>query len=145
MPPAVALGFVIIALLGVLIVITLRGGLGGSAGDSEDLRALKAQVGAAEADLNAARIAMGLRPLEGMAEPVEDVAARLKKDADTMVALAGSFQSMLAEKDVELSAKSAELLRSEQLRQSLAAESARLQGRAAACVGQWLRGGSSPA
>ncbi len=71
---------------------------------------------------------MGLRPLEGGSEPIEDIAKRLKKDADTMVALAGSFQSMLGEKDTELSAKSAELLRSEQLRQSLAAESARLQG-----------------
>jgi outer membrane protein OmpA-like peptidoglycan-associated protein len=59
---------------------------------------------------------------------MEDIAARLKKDADTMVALAGSFQSLLGEKDLELTAKSAELLRSEQLRQSLAAEATRLQG-----------------
>lgn len=128
MPPAVALAFVIIALLGVLIVMNLRAKMAGGGIDSEELRVLKAQVSAAEADLNAGRMALGLRPREGMGEPVEDVAARLKKDADTMVALADSFQSMLAEKDAVISAKSAEILRSEQLRQSLAAESARLQG-----------------
>ena len=44
------------------------------------------------------------------------------------MALAGSYQAMLGEKATELSAKNAEILRSEQLRQSLAAESARLQG-----------------
>lgn len=127
MAPAVPLAFIIIALLGVLIVMNIRSRMGGSAMDSEELRVLKAQVAAAEADLNAGRVAMGLRPREGMAEPVEDVAARLKKDADTMVALAGSFQSMLAEKDAEISAKNGEILRSEQLRQSLSAELERLR------------------
>ena len=127
MPPAVALAFVIIALLGVLIVMNLRSRMGSGAVDSEELRLLKAQVSAAEADLNAGRMSLGLRPRESMGEPVEDVAARLKKDADTMVALAGSFQSMLAEKDVELSNKSAEILRGEQLRQSLAAELEKLR------------------
>ena len=127
MAPAVPLAFIIIALLGVLIVMNIRSRMGGSAVDTEELRVLKAQVAAAEADLNAGRVAMGLRPREGMAEPVEDVAARLKKDADTMVALAGSFQSMLAEKDAEISAKNGEILRSEQLRQSLSAELERLR------------------
>jgi outer membrane protein OmpA-like peptidoglycan-associated protein len=127
MPPAVALAFVIIALLGVLIVMNLRSRMGSGSVDSEELRLLKAQVSAAEADLNAGRMSLGLRPRESMGEPVEDVAARLKKDADTMVALAGSFQSMLAEKDVELSNKSAEILRGEQLRQSLAAELEKLR------------------
>jgi outer membrane protein OmpA-like peptidoglycan-associated protein len=44
-----------------------------------------------------------------------------------MVALASSFQAMLADKDIELKAKNAEILRLEQLRQSFAAESTRLQ------------------
>ena len=128
MPPAVALAFVIIALLGVLIVIGLRGMMGGSSAGSPELTQLQAEANALRDQLNRERIAMGLRPLEGNTESVEDVAARLKKDADTMVALAGSLQSMLAEKDTEISAKSAELIRSEQLRQTLAAESVRLQG-----------------
>lgn len=127
MPPAVALAFVIIALLGVLIVVTLRGNRGGVTG-SADINELQAEASALRSQLNRERVAMGLRPLEGGPEAIEDIAARLKKDADAMVALAGSFQSMLAEKDAEISAKSAELIRSEQLRQSLSAEATRLQG-----------------
>jgi outer membrane protein OmpA-like peptidoglycan-associated protein len=127
MPPAVALAFVIIALLGVLIVIGVRGNMGGSGAGSAELTELQAEANALRNQLNRERVSMGLRPLEGNTESVEEIAARLKKDADSMVALAGSFQSMLAEKDTELSAKSAELIRSEQLRQSLAAESSRLQ------------------
>ncbi len=125
--PAIILAFVIIALLGALIAVTARGFFRGGAADSEEVRALKAKVSAAEADLNASRMALGLRPREGTAEPVEDVAARLKKDADTMVALANSFQTMIGEKELELSAKSAELLRSEQLRQSLSLEMEKLR------------------
>ncbi len=127
MPPAVALAFVIIALLGVLIVVTVRGNRGGGAGAAE-MSELQAEASALRTQLNRERVSMGLRPLEGGPESMEDIAARLKKDADTMVALAGSIQSMLMEKDAEISAKSAELIRSEQLRQSLSAEATRLQG-----------------
>jgi outer membrane protein OmpA-like peptidoglycan-associated protein len=128
MPPAVALAFVIIALLGVLIVIGVRGNMGGSGAGSAELTELQAEANALRNQLNRERVSMGLRPLEGNTESMEEIAARLKKNADSMVALAGSFQSMLADKDTELSAKGAELIRSEQLRQSLAAESSRLQG-----------------
>jgi outer membrane protein OmpA-like peptidoglycan-associated protein len=127
LPPAVALAFVIIALLGVLIVMVLRGNRGWIGGGSAEVTELQAEASALRDQLNRERMAMGLRPLGGNTESVEDVAARMKKDADTMVALAGSLQSMLAEKDAELSAKASELIRSEQLRQSLAAESSRLQ------------------
>jgi outer membrane protein OmpA-like peptidoglycan-associated protein len=127
MPPAVALAFVIIALLGVLIATGIRGKMGGSGAAPSELVELEAEAKALRDQLNRERVAMGLRPLEGTGEPVEDIAARMKKDADTMVALAASFQSMLAEKDAEISAKSAELIRNGQLRQALAAEGARLQ------------------
>jgi outer membrane protein OmpA-like peptidoglycan-associated protein len=127
MPPAIALAFVIIALLGVLIVIGLRSNMRPAADDSAEVTALKAEANAVRDQLNRERMAMGLRPLEGNTESVEDVAARLKKDADVMVALATSLQSMIAEKDADLTAKSAELIRSEQLRLSLAAEASRLQ------------------
>lgn len=126
MPPAVALAFVIIALLGVLIVMVLRGNRGLASG-SPEVTQLQAEANALRTQLNNERVAMGLRPLEGGgAESVDEIAARLKKDADTMVALATSFQAMLADKDVELKAKNAEILRLEQLRQSFAAESKRL-------------------
>lgn len=126
MPPAVALAFVIIALLGVLIVMVLRGNRGGSAALTPELTQLQAEANALRTQLNNERIAMGLRPLEGGSESVEEIAGRLKKDADTMVALAASFQAMLADKDIEIKAKNAEILRLEQLRESFAAESKRL-------------------
>jgi outer membrane protein OmpA-like peptidoglycan-associated protein len=126
MPPAVALAFVIIALLGVLIVISLRATRGSGAAGSRELPELEAEANALRDQLNRERMAMGLRPLEGSSEPVEEIAKRLKKDADTMVALASTFQEMLSEKEAELSAKNAEIIRSEQSRQALTNETARL-------------------
>ena len=128
LPPAVALGFVIIALLGVLIVMGIKGGLlGGSSSGNADMVKLRAEVDARRTELNRQRLAMGLSPLAGTSEPIDEIAKRLKSDADTLVALAGRFQEMLAEKDTDLSAKNSELLRSEQLRQALTAENGRLQ------------------
>jgi outer membrane protein OmpA-like peptidoglycan-associated protein len=127
MPPAVMLAFVIIALLGVLIIISLRGG-GGSGADSSEMADLQAEANALRTQLNRERVSMGLRPLESNTESMDDIAGRLKSDANAMAALAGSLETMLAEKETEITAKNAELIRSEQLRQTLAAESARLQG-----------------
>ncbi|MGA0853506.1 MAG: OmpA family protein [Luteolibacter sp.] len=127
MPPAMVLAFVIIALLGVLIVMGLRGGFGGSSTDSPELTQLQAEANAIRGQLNRERMSMGLRPLESGSESAEEIATRLKKDADTMAALAASLESMLGEKEATITAKNSELLRSEQLRQSLAAESSRLQ------------------
>ena len=128
MTPTVILALLIIILLGVLIVMMPRQGANKPAVDPADLTDLQAQANVLRSQLNRQRMALGLSPLEGGTEPIEDIAARLKKDADTMVALAGSYQSLLSEKDLELKGKSEELLRSEQTRQSLGAESARLQG-----------------
>ncbi len=128
LPPAIALGFVIIALLGVLIAMLLKTGSWHVASGSVDLKSLQAEANAIRSETNRERIAMGLRPIEGDSEPLENIAARLKKDSDTLVALAISYQKLLGEKDNELTARNAEILRSEKLRQSLAAESSRLQG-----------------
>ncbi len=126
-PPAVALAFVIIALLGVLIVMALKIGSAPAPDIDSDLAKTKAELSALGNEYNRERVAMGLRPLEGSSEPIEDIAARLKKDADSLVGLAGSYQKLLAEKDGEVSARNAEILRSEQIRQSLASECKRLQ------------------
>ncbi|MBC8127026.1 MAG: OmpA family protein [Gloeobacteraceae cyanobacterium ES-bin-144] len=127
LPPAVALGFVIIALLGVLIVMGLRGGFGRPSGTAAEVTALQAEANAVRAQLNRERMSVGLRPLEGGTEPMEDVGARLKKDADTMVALGASLQTLLSEKEVELNAKNSEILRGQQLIATLSADSARMQ------------------
>ena len=128
LPPAVALAFVIIALLGVLIVMVLKNGtFSSSSGTDARLAALQSDVDARRTELNRQRAAMGLSPLEGGSEPMEDIAGRLKKDTDSLVALSARFQQILAERDTDISAKSAEILRSEKLRQSLYAENTRLQ------------------
>jgi outer membrane protein OmpA-like peptidoglycan-associated protein len=125
--PAVGLMFLIVVLLVVLLLINNRRGGVGMSSDDPAVAALRADLEARRGELNRQRIALGLPPLEGGSEPVEDIAGRLKKDADTLVALATRFQEMLAEKDLEISGKNAELIRSEQNRQLIAAESARLQ------------------
>ncbi|MGD9417956.1 MAG: OmpA family protein [Verrucomicrobiota bacterium JB025] len=126
--PVMALTFVVIALLGALIVIAVnKGARGGSTAESAELKELRAEESALREDLNRGRMAMGLRPLEGGSEPVDEIAGRLKRDADTMVALASSFQSLLDEKEAEIGAKNTELLRSEQLRQRLVDQTGRLQ------------------
>jgi outer membrane protein OmpA-like peptidoglycan-associated protein len=127
LPPAVALAFVIIALLGVLIVMVLKNSSWTSSGGNEEIKTLQAEADALRSEYNNQRIAMGLRPIEGASEPIEDIAGRLKKDADTLVALAGSYQKLLSEKDNELTARNAEILRSEKLRAALTAENARMQ------------------
>jgi len=128
LPPAVALAFVIIALLGVLIVMVLKNGSFLSSGGDADIKRLQAEADALSVDYNNQRIAMGLRPIEGGSEPIEDIADRMKKDAATLVALAGSYQKFLAEKDNELTARNSEILRSEKLRVAISTDNSRLQG-----------------
>ena len=94
---------------------------------SADLTVLQAEANALRNEYNNQRIAMGLRPIEGSSEPIEEIAGRVKKDADTLVALAGSYQKLLSEKDNELTARNAEILRSEKLRAALTADNTRLQ------------------
>jgi outer membrane protein OmpA-like peptidoglycan-associated protein len=127
LPPAVALAFVIIALLGVLIVMVLKSGTFSSPPDDGRLSTLQADIDARRSELNRERMAMGLSPIEGGSEPIDDIAARLKKDADSLVALAGRFQEMIGEKDKLLSASNLQVINSEKLRQSLFAENNRLQ------------------
>lgn len=128
LPPAVALAFVIIALLGVLIVMVLKNGSFLSSGGDADIKRLQAEADALSVEYNNQRIAMGLRPIEGGSEPIEDIADRMKKDAATLVALAGSYQKFLAEKDNELTVRNSEILRSEKLRVAISADNSRLQG-----------------
>lgn len=108
--------------------MVLKNGSWRSTPSDADVSALQAEANALRSEYNRERVAMGLRPVEGDSEAIEEVAGRVKKDADTLVALATSYQRMLAEKDSELTARNAEILRLERLRQSLSAEITRLQG-----------------
>jgi flagellar motor protein MotB len=118
--------FVIAALLVVLIGMNLGKRKASPTGKDPEIAELEAALEARRSDLNRDRAALGLSPIGSPSEPIENVSQRLKEDADTLVALAGSFEKMLIETKAELAAKSSELLNSEQLRQSLVAEGNRL-------------------
>lgn len=125
--PVLVMSFVIIALAGVLIATRMQDKSAKVAPSSAEITTLQAEVDARRTELNRQRIAFGLNPLVGGSEPIDDIAERLKNDTDTLVSLAGKFQQLLGEKDMQLIAGNAETLRSEKLRQSLAAEASRLQ------------------
>ena len=126
--PVLVLLFMILAMLIVMAVTILRRG-GGPTGTQEDptVAAIKADLDARRSELNRQRMAMGLPPLDGGSEPVEEIAKRLKADADTLAGISGKFQQMLADKDAELSARNADTLRLEKLRQDVSLENGRLQ------------------
>jgi len=126
--PVLILLFMILAMLIVMAVTILRRG-GGTTGTQEDptVAAIKADLDARRSELNRQRMAMGLPPLDGGSEPVEEIAKRLKADADTLAGISGKFQQMLADKDAELSARNADTLRLEKLRQDVSLENGRLQ------------------
>jgi chromosome segregation ATPase len=125
--PVIILGVAVVVLLVLLLALNLRGGADAGGESSESLSELRAELDARRAELNRERMAMGLSPISGGSEPLDDIAARLRKDSETLVSLAGRFQQMLAEKDAEISAKSSELIQSEKVRHNLALETARLQ------------------
>jgi outer membrane protein OmpA-like peptidoglycan-associated protein len=126
--PVLVLLFMILAMLIVMAVTILRRG-SGPTGTQEDptVAAIKADLDARRSELNRQRMAMGLPPLDGGSEPVEEIAKRLKADADTLAGISGKFQQMLADKDAELSARNADTLRLEKLRQDVSLENGRLQ------------------
>lgn len=104
-PTLLILGFVIIMLLGVVIFQNLipRGG-SSSTTSSPAMESIKADIETRRADLNRARLSLGMEPIGGTdaLESPDEVANRLKSDADTLAALAGSFQEMLGRKDAEI-------------------------------------------
>jgi outer membrane protein OmpA-like peptidoglycan-associated protein len=125
--PVLVMSFVVVALVGILVATQVQNKTANASPSGPALAALQAEVDARRTELNRQRIAFGLNPLSGSSEPIEDLADRLKKDTATLVSLAEKFQELLGEKDIQLIASNAETLRSEKLRQSLAAEAGRLQ------------------
>jgi outer membrane protein OmpA-like peptidoglycan-associated protein len=126
--PILVLLFMILAILIVMAVTILKRGASptGTTADPT-VAAIRADLDARRSELNRQRMAMGLPPLDGGSEPVEEIAKRLKADADTLAGISGKFQQMLADKDAELSARNADTLRLEKLRQDVSLENGRLQ------------------
>jgi len=97
------------------------------AADDPDLAALRADLEMRRAELNRQRAELNLPPLVGRGEDVGAITARLRKDSETLVSLVDRYQQLVAEKDRVLAEKNMELIRSEQVRESLTAQLAREQ------------------
>lgn len=127
-PAILVLGFIVMLLLGVLIAQNLKG-KGGQSSDDAALLQIRAEYEARRADIERQRAEAGLAPLASSTsgETADQIAARLKKDADLLAATSSQLQAMLAQTNTLLSAKNSELLTSEQSRQSLVNQIAKYQ------------------
>jgi len=112
--PVMAMAIVIVAMLVILIVIKLKTSSDSQKLEAEKLVSLRTEL----EDLKRRNGSLGL-PALGGGEQIEDIAERMKKDADSMVLLAGRYKQLLDEANGGLARKNADLVRSEQYRQML--------------------------
>lgn len=102
--PVIAMTFVIVILLAVLIAMRLR-----TPSPSGELAELQAEID---------RLSRSSGVIEG-GEQLQDVAGRIRKDADAIVTMADRYKTRIDQVNAELLAKNTDLLRSEQYRQNL--------------------------
>ena len=111
--PVMAMGMVIAALLVLLMMLKFRPANDSQkSGDVHTRAELQTQL----EDLKRQSGSLGL-PTLGGGEQIEDVAARMKKDADNLLLLTGRYKQSLDDSNANLVKKTAEWLRSEQYRQ----------------------------
>ena len=107
-----ALGFLAIALVGVLIAMAIKSRPDtAKAGEENDpaLREAKAKMQMLQTSLNQERAKLGLSPLYGQTtEAAEEVAARLTEDAATLASMAKGVKDLIARKDAELDQRTKE-------------------------------------
>lgn len=107
------MGMVIAALLVLLMMLKFRPANDShKSGNDRTLAALQSEL----EDLKHLSGTQGL-PTLGGGEQLEEVAARMKKDADNLLLLAGRYKQSLDDSNANLVKKTAEWLRSEQYRQ----------------------------
>ncbi|RYD47439.1 MAG: hypothetical protein EOP83_28055, partial [Verrucomicrobiaceae bacterium] len=110
-----ALGFVAIALVGVIIAMTIKSSrpanatAAASEGDDPAMREAKAKMQMLQTSLNQERTKLGLSPLYGQTtESAEAVASRITEDAATLVDMARGVKDLIARKDAELDQRTKE-------------------------------------
>jgi outer membrane protein OmpA-like peptidoglycan-associated protein len=79
------------------------------------------------AQINRERLANGLPPSEVSGDSIQDASDRVKKEVDTLIALAGGAERLLTEAEAKYRAADNELHESEKSRQLLAKDNVRLQ------------------
>jgi outer membrane protein OmpA-like peptidoglycan-associated protein len=123
--PTTILTVVIALLLGFMISMNLQKK---KKDDQTDLFSAQAELASRTATVNAERARQGLPPLEGIGmDSPEQIAARLTKDAATLANFSDRFRSLLTEKDSIIAEKNNSLLVSEQARQALSSQLAKVQ------------------
>jgi outer membrane protein OmpA-like peptidoglycan-associated protein len=109
-----ALGFIAIALVGVLIATAIRSRPAETAAapaETEDpaLREAKARLQMIQSSYDQDRAKMGMSPRYGdTAQSAEIVAARITEDAATLAAMAKSVKDLIADKDAEIAQRTQE-------------------------------------
>ncbi|MCW1926043.1 OmpA family protein [Luteolibacter arcticus] len=129
-----ALGFIAIALVGVLIAMAIksRPAAEAAAGATDEndpaMREAKAKVQLLQTSLNQERAKLGLSPLYGQTtESAEAVAVRISEDAATLVDMAKGVKDLIAQKDAELDVRTKEWTDAVKLQGVLREQANRLQ------------------
>lgn len=121
-------GLAALLLVSIIVKSSSRDDGGGTTVVSEaDLKAMQAEIEARRAVVNRNRADYNQPPLPSQGQALDDITARMRRDADTLISLIERSQELIAAKDRQITGKNVELIRSEQRRQALAVELADLR------------------
>ncbi len=120
----VVVGLTIIVVLGAILFMALNKRVSHSAGGVDEIAQLQAEADALRAAHDLQNSGAG-SVLSG--ESLDQIADRMKKDTDSLVALVRDQQNLLDQKSEQLVARNAEVLRASEASQNLVAENATLK------------------
>ena len=123
------MAFIVLALLSALVAVTIRKGTFRSSVPSVSQTEAQLRANDLRNQVNALRAAQNLPPIEEdvHTESLEDLAMRVKKDADLIVTTSSAYQKLLDDKIDALATRNQEYLESEKIRDGLATEVSRLK------------------
>lgn len=126
-----ALGFIAIALVGVLIATAIKSRpaeQGAASSDDAAVREAKAHLQMLQSSVDSERAKLGMSPRYGdTTQSAEAVADRITEDAATLVAMARQVQGLIAEKDAELARRTQEWTDAVKLQGVLREQNGKLQ------------------
>jgi outer membrane protein OmpA-like peptidoglycan-associated protein len=113
---------VIVALLAILLGIKLKTPSASQVSESKRMATMTSEL----EELRRQSGSMGLSTMAG-GEQIDEIASRLKKDADSMVLLAGRYRQLVDEANANLVRKNADLVNETKYRQLVTGENDRLK------------------
>ncbi len=121
------MAFIVIALLSALVALTIRKGTFRTSAPSVSQTEAQLRANDLRNQVNVLRAAQNLPPIEEEVhtESLEEIARRVKKDADLLVTTSSAYQKLLDEKIAALATRNEEYLESEKIRDGLATELSR--------------------